>query len=331
MKCPSLAELPPPPPGRQGWPWTEAAPPVGSLPGGAPWPRLTIVTPSYNQGAFIEETLRSVLLQGYPDLEYVVIDGGSTDDSVAIIRKYERWLTRWVSEPDRGQSDAINKGLAGAAGAVVGWINSDDTFLPAALSTLARLRHAHPAAVGWAGACRRVDRDGRFLERFDVRLGDRDAIADWWHAAVIPQPSCLFSAEAWRQVGGLNEAFHYIMDAEVMLRLSALGPFASTTQEIAVFRSYPEAKTSQRYVARLAEMVASNVVLGFSRVAERQLQRHIDHERGMALDALDARQRVQLMDAVPFRTALAEMACYVTRRAGRAFSRRRPGPRGTGG
>src|SRR5262245_29806610 len=129
MRCPNLSDLPSPPPNRQGWPWTqEGAPRLDGTPGEC-WPRISIVTPSYNQGRFLEETIRSVLLQGYPDLEYIVIDGGSADDSVEIIRKYERWLSFWVSERDRGQVDAINKGLRRCSGVLRNWLNSDDFLL----------------------------------------------------------------------------------------------------------------------------------------------------------------------------------------------------------
>src|ERR1700750_2702693 len=126
MRCPSLDELPPPPPGKTGWPWTEAGRSVEDFADHSHWPRITIITPSYNQGHFLEETMRSVLLQGYPDLEYLVIDGGSTDNSVALIRKYEAWLAYWTSEADRGQAHAINKGLERVTGSLWGWINSDD-------------------------------------------------------------------------------------------------------------------------------------------------------------------------------------------------------------
>src|SRR5262245_2264682 len=117
MRCPLLSALPPPPPGRDGWPWTVASDPLPETrPNGSAWPRISVVTPSYNQGRFLEETIRSVLLQGYPDLEYFVIDGVSTDESVAIIERYAPWLSFWVSEPDGGQVEAINKGIARATG-----------------------------------------------------------------------------------------------------------------------------------------------------------------------------------------------------------------------
>ena len=157
MRCPRLDDLPPAPAGCKGWPWTEGpelVPDTG--PDGRSWPVISIVTPSFNQGRFLEETIRSVLLQGYPSLEYIVMDGGSTDDSVDIIRKYEPWLMFWASGPDQGQSDAINKGFERATGAIWGYINSDDLYEPDALRTAAEIflsgAEVHLVA-GTTGAC----------------------------------------------------------------------------------------------------------------------------------------------------------------------------------
>jgi glycosyltransferase involved in cell wall biosynthesis len=138
MRSPTLADLPAPPPGKTGWPWTVETKQLSAVRSdGSLWPRISIVTPSYNQGQFIEETIRSVLLQGYPDLDYVVIDGGSSDESVDIIRKYQPWLSYWVSEKDRGQAHAINKGFARGTGSLGAYLNSDDTYLPGALHYVA--------------------------------------------------------------------------------------------------------------------------------------------------------------------------------------------------
>src|SRR5437763_87805 len=120
MRCPGLKDLPPPPAGKTGWPWTEESEQLPDrMEDGREWPRISIVTCSYNQGCFIEETIRSVLLQGYPNLEYIIIDGESKDESVEIIRKYGSWLTYWESSPDKGQSNKINNGMKRASGDIV--------------------------------------------------------------------------------------------------------------------------------------------------------------------------------------------------------------------
>ena len=125
MCTPTVSELPKPPLGKTGWPWTlEGRATEPRYSSGYECPQITLVTPSYNQAEFVETTIRSVLLQGYSNLEYFVMDGNSSDSSCDVIRKYEKWITAWVSESDRGQSHAINKGLAKATGRVFGWLNS---------------------------------------------------------------------------------------------------------------------------------------------------------------------------------------------------------------
>lgn len=154
----SLEELPPLPPGKIGWPWTKESRQLpDTMPDSRPWPRISIVTPSFNQGRYIEETIRSVLLQGYPNLEYIVIDGGSSDNSVGIIKKYEPWLAYWVSEADRGQAHAINKGFQKATGEIFGWLNSDDVYCKGALGFTGWLLYRRPHVGLIYGDCDVID------------------------------------------------------------------------------------------------------------------------------------------------------------------------------
>jgi|ERR1035441_5247930 glycosyltransferase involved in cell wall biosynthesis len=153
---PPSKEMPNPVVARLGWPWTEEASLQSkTMPDGNPWPKITIVTPSFNQGKFLEETIRSVLNQGYPNLEYIVIDGGSTDESIQIIERYKPWITRVIIEPDHGQVDAIKKGLRFATGEWFNWLNSDDILLPNALITLARIIQLIPESK-WVTGTRLV-------------------------------------------------------------------------------------------------------------------------------------------------------------------------------
>jgi len=140
MQSPTINELPKPPVGKTGWPWTEETEQLPEkMPDGSDWPKISIVTPSYNQGQYIEETIRSVVLQGYPNLEYIIIDGGSKDKSVQIIKKYDHYISYWISKPDKGQANAINIGLELASGDIVAYINSDDFYLPGALFHVANV------------------------------------------------------------------------------------------------------------------------------------------------------------------------------------------------
>ena len=138
MRCPTLSELPSPPEAMTIWPWTRGSRPLPEkMPDGQPWPLISIVTPSFNQGQFLEQAIRSVLLQGYPRLELIVVDGGSTDGSVETIAQYETWLKHWVSERDAGPASALNKGFAFASGDILGFLNADDFYLPGCFARVA--------------------------------------------------------------------------------------------------------------------------------------------------------------------------------------------------
>ena len=153
MYCPTLKELPITfCKDKKDWPWTEESDKLPErMPNGSPWPKISIITPSYNQGMYIEETIRSVLLQGYPNLEYIIIDGGSTDNSVEIIKKYEKWISFWVSEPDEGQTNALNKGFNKSTGEIVAWLNSDDYYLINTFNKLIKFINENPSAFIYYG------------------------------------------------------------------------------------------------------------------------------------------------------------------------------------
>lgn len=322
---PLLAELPPPPAGRTGWPWTQAVAPLpATLPGGTPWPRVTLVTPSFNQGRFLEETIRSVLLQGYPNLEYRVIDGGSADGSIEIIRKYAAWIDRWESAPDRGQTHAIMKGLADATGEVCGWLNSDDLFFPGALAVLMALRAKNSQAVAWVGACQEIDAAGVQLRLVTPKLGDQDTFGDWGFATRFYQPACLFSGAAFAQVGGLREELVYVMDVDLWLRLARAGAFAACDTPVAAARLHPEAKTTRDPYHRECELIAVLVNQGLRDVAAARFQRRLRRAKTRHLERLapgellKAHAFAAVADCIPFR----HVCGYLARRAWRAVGGR---------
>lgn len=188
---------------------------------GTSWPLITIVTPSYQQAEFLEETLRSVLLQGYPNLEHIVVDGGSTDGSVEIIERYAPWLSWWVSEADRGQSHAINKGFSRATGHILGWLNSDDIYYPGVLRSVAEAMHGAGTEIV-LGAMDKVQfgsGDPEFVKRSLPWEGERFhrfPILD--KGPVEPfhfyQPSMFWTRRLWEETGGLDERYRYVMDRE---------------------------------------------------------------------------------------------------------------------
>lgn len=182
-------------------------------------PRLTVITPSLNQAAFLERTLRSVLDQGYPDLEYIVMDGGSTDESVEILERYDDRLAYWVSEPDKGQASAINRGIERATGEVIAYINSDDYYLPGAFAAALPL-FADRSILWVAGACEYRNEDGTLEVLMSARQpqGPRPAwVRNAWYVA---QASSFWRRDVFEVAGLLREDLHYVFDTEFGLRLA---------------------------------------------------------------------------------------------------------------
>jgi glycosyltransferase involved in cell wall biosynthesis len=208
-------------------------------------PRLTIITPSFNQAAFIERTLRSVLDQDYDNLEYFVVDGGSTDGSVDVIRSYEDRLAWWVSEPDHGQTDALNKALRRATGEVVAYINSDDVYLPEAFNRAITALDARPTANWVVGACR-FEGFGMTTEvwRPEAPKGPRY----WWLLGPwgVPQPSSFWRRSVFDDLGPFREDLHYVFDTEHALRLAMAGMTpAVIDDELALRVLHEEAKSAR--------------------------------------------------------------------------------------
>jgi glycosyltransferase involved in cell wall biosynthesis len=253
-----------PPADRSGWPWTEESlrtperePEVSSL------PKITIVTPSFKHGQFIEETIRSILLQGYPDIEYFIFDAGSTDETVDIIRKYSPWISFWVSEPDRGQSAAINRGLRMGSGSWATWINSDDMLCKDALTDHFGNK-VYAEYVVYIGDCVMIDKAGNnlFTHRGRVQsLEDLVRIPSVWRAGgSIDQPAVLFPLELALRVGALNEENHYTMDYDLWGKFFLAGAqFRYTGIPFGIFRQHEEQKT--RNILRQTEWLLNSARL----------------------------------------------------------------------
>ncbi len=217
-------------------------------------PLVSVVTPSYNQGEFLETTIRSVLYQDYPRIEYIVVDGGSTDGSVEIIRKYRNRIARWLSEPDLGQADAINKGFRLARGEIVAWINSDDYYFPYAVTSAVQAFQADPKVAVFYGDGVLATRGGQFQQYFvwvEPFCADRlYSCSDY-----ILQPTTFFRRDALFEAGLLDTSLHYVMDWDLWCRFAKKGfRFHYEPRPIAVNRVYYGTKTSTGGRKRLLEI-----------------------------------------------------------------------------
>lgn len=273
MPSPTFDKLPVPQPGKSDWPWIiEKYQATVSLPDISTWPKISVITPSYNQAQYIEETIRSVLLQGYPNLEYIIIDGGSRDGSVEIIKKYEPWLAYWVSEPDHGQSHAINKGFLRATGEWLGWLNSDDLYLPYTLSQIGYTATKNPGIAWIVGGL--IYSDSQLHELTQVAPSVRadnskrhpnyivgswlDFLCTRHSGTFLPQPSSFWTRTAWQKAGPLDENFHYAMDHEYYGRLAHRGYTPNCINvPLAVFRRHELQKSYQGMIPFLRDELAA--------------------------------------------------------------------------
>ena len=213
-------------------------------------PKISIITPSLNQGKYLEKTICSVLAQNYPCLEYIIVDGGSTDDSIDIIKRYEANITYWISEPDNGQSHALNKGFQRSSGDWITWLNADDYYLPNALMFLNECVQNNPQVDWIIGNTIVVDEHGKFNERLVPNCQHN---AEWYtyvatrrFDTLLPQPSSFFSKNAWKTVGLFDESLCYAMDFDYWGRLAISGyrPYI-IAQDLVCFRVHTDSKTSK--------------------------------------------------------------------------------------
>ena len=203
-------------------------------------PTVSIVTPSFNQARFLEAAIQSALSQDYPRIEYIIVDGGSTDGSLDIIQKYADRLAWWVSEKDRGQTDAINKGFARASGQIFAWINSDDTYEPRAVGQAVRFLLDHPEVGMVYADCNYINEQGRVIGKFPAAQTDLPRLRRGY--VHIPQQTMFFRAELWKQVGPLDPSFYFAMDYDLWTRIAARADARSGSGRISA--STPRARPS---------------------------------------------------------------------------------------
>jgi glycosyltransferase involved in cell wall biosynthesis len=211
------------------------------------YPKISIITPSLNQGQFIEATIRSVLSQGYPNLEYIIMDGGSSDNTLDVLRSYSDRV-KWISEKDKGQTDAINRGLQMASGEIMAYINADDLLLPGALVKVTQAFQRDSSLMWMTGRCRIIDENDR--ETRKLLTAYKNLLLRIHHRSLllitdyISQPATFWRAEVFRKLGPFDESLHYAMDYEYWLRLSFDFPLVVIPEYLAAFRVHPQSKNT---------------------------------------------------------------------------------------
>lgn len=205
------------------------------------YPKVSVITPSYNQAHYLEATLCSVLDQDYPNLEYIVVDGGSKDGSVAIIQKYQSRLAWWISEKDQGQTDAINKGFSHASGEILAWLNSDDTYFPGAISEAVACLQEHPQAGLVYGDAVLIDEAGKRIGRFASKQTNYQRLLQG--SVHIPQATTFFRAGLFRSVGALDISLSFAFDYDLWVRLAKISELLYVPRQWANFRLHEQGKS----------------------------------------------------------------------------------------
>ncbi|MCP9918567.1 glycosyltransferase [Cyanobium sp. Cruz CV13-4-11] len=261
-------------------------------------PLFSIVIPTLNQGDFIEDTLLSILWQGYDNVEIIVVDGGSTDETPAVLERYRPWISVLISEPDRGQSDAINKGFRQASGSIFAWLNSDDFYLPGAFHTVLACFAADPDGRWLIGSGDIISADQQFLRHVPASEGSEQTLLAMENGCFLLQQSCFWSSSLWQEVGGqVDESLSLLMDYDLWWRFSRRCRGLVTQEKLGAMRYYATVKTrrqGERFPAELATIYAR---YGASEPLERLVQRLLKEKSalGERLQVLERQLPVRLL------------------------------------
>lgn len=265
-----LSDLPPPPPRKTGWPWTvESSVLPERMSEGREWPRISVVTPSFNQDRFLEATIRSVLLQGYPNLEYLVLDGGSTDESPKILRKYADFLTYCVSQRDGGPEFAINDGWERATGEFVAFLPSDDYFEPSVLHKSAEALATEPLASFVYGVC-------RVLNENDKQIWVDDPHGPFEMSRLLGSfyfyaPTILIRQSFLTITGNMDTSLRFLSDWDLWLRLALCSPPVYASHVVASVHSWAGSKTNPEIEARRPSYIPFERALVLRRLLKKRL------------------------------------------------------------